>query len=1539
MLVYEPMAVERIYAITSGHPYFTQLICHELFSLSQKTGRRTLTREDVDSVLEDVIERGTVNLKFVWDEASDLEKWVLPAWPMSCKRWSFERQATGVQSRSVCTDRQLATVLNNQHVRYSENDLNTALVHLREKDVLTQDNHFIVELLSIWLVKNRPLDRVREELVQVNPIANRYNEIGDEFRELGQPDKALESFRQALSTDPTNLRAQVSIANLHLEGRNYDQAVQGYEAALRIDEDDIAARSGLCTALLALGEAAVAMGKFDEGVGYYQRILTINPDHVEVHLRLAGLYTSQADEALARGDAELALKYYPLALEHAPDDDQLKARYARAKELHTQRIIDELLKQSQQAKDKGDWEAAVDAIQRAQQLSPDDPDLMRRLAEVKDTARRVKISLLRTHAQEMEGSERWEEAIQDWEACLQYQPEDEASIQKSLEHARRMHKIAGDYNLAQGAIKEGHYSQAIALLQGVIAMDATYKDAAKLLVDCLKRRPKEAFKLPLRWLRWALPILLLIAAMVGIATQWSRINPLIAGLVQPKTQSATQSTGITQPATQGAGIITPSTSTAAVASQDSASFAQVREEIIGDRAPDVQDDFSGTSLGEYWIIDEGAQNASLQDGFLRLNNQYKIGDDALKRMNYILQVDLRFNGLSGGEKFYYTLRLNPIDENNSTDFLLEIIPSLGTWSLYSNMNPYDTQSSEVKQGSLDIIEADRWYELGVEVQDDFFRVFWDDMELLSQSGVRLYGLNNHFGLDPDKAGGNATLDIDNWRVWDLGVADWMTTKWIKESTPTFVEDNFSGGEGWQFSPVENEKYEDGMAVLYTEGDETGLTRDDLQGFTDSAMQVSFTPQDMPETSSLVWFLGKHTDTGDMIAFEYCPSNGRWQINQVENSQWVALTLGWTHPTPQGSTGTIMVIAYGDQVSAFFEDKFIGYANTDRSGSGTWNELVVSGKQSPFTQVDISKISFWNLGVPSFTQMRENLVGDTPPSVEDDFSSDTLQEYWQWGGNPSGTLQDGALRVDDWIGEPLQLMNYILQVDLRFAGQTGSESFGYAIRNSVFPNGYSEYHFGINPFTGEWSLWVSTDPHGQGDVIQNGMLGKIEEGRWYELSVVVNKDTMWVYWDGQTILIQEGVSLYGLDNHFGLVDNPFGKATLDIDNWRSWELETPAYMRNDWITESAPTFSDDNFTPDEGWQLSGAGEIHGQVTMSAANENETGLTREDIHGTNFAFEVSFNSVDMPEEASLVLFLRQDTSTGEKHEFEYFTSTGFWQLIWVENNNNTSVLASGWAQPTPDDTLGTIMVLVDGDRVSAFNGTSFLGYAENSNMGTGTWNEVVIRSNDSPYAQVDISSIRFWDLDSPEMMIPERIYLRTPIVDENYFMPNEGWIFGPAENEKYEDGRAVLVSDEISGTSLEREELTATNFALEVTFIPRDMPDLASLEWNLRENTDHNSYFFEFSPFTGGWLFGKHENYSWSYIANGSTLPVPQDTMATVMVIVNADRFRVYLNQELIETVFISRSGEGLMYPMTNLLSNGAEFAQVDISNLKFWNLDE
>lgn len=125
ILEYDKPAVKRIHKIAGGHPYFTQLTCHELFARCQRTDQRHIRESDIEAVLDDVVERGTVNLKFVWDEASDIEKWSLAAL---------------AQMEGKADNRALADTLKKQHVRFSESDLTSCLLHLREKDILTPED-------------------------------------------------------------------------------------------------------------------------------------------------------------------------------------------------------------------------------------------------------------------------------------------------------------------------------------------------------------------------------------------------------------------------------------------------------------------------------------------------------------------------------------------------------------------------------------------------------------------------------------------------------------------------------------------------------------------------------------------------------------------------------------------------------------------------------------------------------------------------------------------------------------------------------------------------------------------------------------------------------------------------------------------------------------------------------------------------------------------------------------------------------------------------------------------------------------------------------------------------------------------------------------------------------------------------------------------------------------------------------------------------------------------------------------------------------
>ncbi len=457
LLEYDRAAVRHIFELASGHPYFTQLTCHELFARCQRTGQRYVKDEDVNAILDDVVERGTVNLKFTWDEASDLEKWSLAA----------------LAQLDKTDNRSLTEFLQAQRVRFSESDLTSGLLHLREKDILTPDNRFVIYLLKLWLQKNRPLEQVREELTEVNPIANRYIEIGLEFKDSGLFDKAIESFQEALTIAPENIQAQVNIALTYVEQKVFDKAVAEFEKALAIDDEDVVARAGLCDAHLALGDTALARGRSKEAIQSYQRVLDINQEHLEARQRMAEISRQRAENALDNGKDDEALSAFAEALKYTPEEHSLIERVEGVRAEKKAKVLAELAARSEKEARAHNWEKALATLNEALGIAPEDPSILDKIESIKARQLREQLDAILAKADQAEKSSRWDNAIAALNEYLARRPDDPA-IQKRLSDlvaARHAAWLKAILARSAEAVSNEQWDEAISTLNEVLALE------------------------------------------------------------------------------------------------------------------------------------------------------------------------------------------------------------------------------------------------------------------------------------------------------------------------------------------------------------------------------------------------------------------------------------------------------------------------------------------------------------------------------------------------------------------------------------------------------------------------------------------------------------------------------------------------------------------------------------------------------------------------------------------------------------------------------------------------------------------------------------------------------------------------------------------------------------------------------------------------------------------------------------------------------------------------------------------------------------
>ena len=148
----EQAALERIYQITSGHPYYTQLLCHCLFNCWQRQHTSRIEVRDVDEVLDEAVERGSAVLKYGWEELTAGEKLIIVGMATAMGK---DNHAVGIKDINRTWKRHSITI--------PEREMAKAIRGLIARDVIVgQEKYaFTVDLQRLWVQKYRRLEWVK----------------------------------------------------------------------------------------------------------------------------------------------------------------------------------------------------------------------------------------------------------------------------------------------------------------------------------------------------------------------------------------------------------------------------------------------------------------------------------------------------------------------------------------------------------------------------------------------------------------------------------------------------------------------------------------------------------------------------------------------------------------------------------------------------------------------------------------------------------------------------------------------------------------------------------------------------------------------------------------------------------------------------------------------------------------------------------------------------------------------------------------------------------------------------------------------------------------------------------------------------------------------------------------------------------------------------------------------------------------------------------------------------------------------------------
>ena len=213
-------AAQKVWQLTGGHPFLTQALCSQVWEAAYERSEapQPVQASDVTAAVEQTLKASTHAFEWIWRGLGAAEKVAAAA-------------LAGLGPDLVDED-QLVKRLNDSGIRIVLRELRDAPNKLEEWDILTKDNggyRFRVELLRQWIATRKPLDRVRNELDQINPLADNLYKTAYLLYQHQQYQQAESDARRAINLNPNHMGALELLAELLLIDNRLDESQQTLE--------------------------------------------------------------------------------------------------------------------------------------------------------------------------------------------------------------------------------------------------------------------------------------------------------------------------------------------------------------------------------------------------------------------------------------------------------------------------------------------------------------------------------------------------------------------------------------------------------------------------------------------------------------------------------------------------------------------------------------------------------------------------------------------------------------------------------------------------------------------------------------------------------------------------------------------------------------------------------------------------------------------------------------------------------------------------------------------------------------------------------------------------------------------------------------------------------------------------------------------------------------------------------------------------------------------------------------------------------------
>ncbi len=283
VLVYSEEAIEAMWELCAGHPYFTQVMGFAVFSHAREAGRWTVQAADVHHVIDRAIELGSGGLAWFWDGLPIPERVMY-----SAASEIAARSATGIDVK----DGDPLDFLEEHGIVFT-NCLHNAQVNLINWQFLKRTTKFkpegvqrgsyriTIRLVQRWLTLQHPIRDEIWELQDLVPNLKVFYEQARQYRNEGKIAQAIQIYDRIYAENPNHLGTLFDLADCYLQKKTYARALELFDRAYYVDP--IRAWDGLLRSGLGHAMTLRDRDQLEDAQNVLERLLEIDPQNSHVN--------------------------------------------------------------------------------------------------------------------------------------------------------------------------------------------------------------------------------------------------------------------------------------------------------------------------------------------------------------------------------------------------------------------------------------------------------------------------------------------------------------------------------------------------------------------------------------------------------------------------------------------------------------------------------------------------------------------------------------------------------------------------------------------------------------------------------------------------------------------------------------------------------------------------------------------------------------------------------------------------------------------------------------------------------------------------------------------------------------------------------------------------------------------------------------------------------------------------------------------------------------------------------------------------------